>query len=99
MIITGSGRQIDIVNLVLSSTSDTQVASHYAQGVNAILIRERTTNGIQVRQSASDPDYFTVPSGSSLNVDMMGNEDGSTNIYLRAATGTSTVEVMFVFGG
>ena len=98
MQVTGSGRQIDIVNLTVSSTSDTQIGFHYPQGFNAVLIRERTTNGLQVRQSANDPDYFTIPSGSSLNLDMLSNPDGSYNIFLRSATGTSTVEIIGVFG-
>lgn len=97
MTVTGSGRDVDIVNLVVTSTVDTQISFHYKQSFNEIIINERTTNGLQLRTSEGSPDYFTIPSGSALDITAMGNTDGTYSLYLRSASGTSTVEVLGIF--
>jgi hypothetical protein len=98
MQVIGTGRQIDIVNLIISPSVDTQIGFHYKQSFNEVLIRERTTNGLQLRFSPNDSDYWTIPSGSTLDLSVLGNPDGSYNLYIRSASGTSTVEVIGVFG-
>lgn len=63
-----------------------------------MLIQERTANGLQLRQSPNDSDYWTIGSGKTLDLSILGFSDGSYPLYLRAATGTSTVEIIGVFG-
>lgn len=98
MQVIGTGRQIDIAVLIVSNTTDTQISFTTRQTHNEILIHERTTNGLQLRTSPGDSDYWTIPSGSVLDLSSMGNPDGSYPLYLRAATATSTVELIGAFG-
>lgn len=58
-----------------------------------------------VRSSRNSSDYFTVPAGQSLSLDIVGgeiDEDGrvtATNIWLRAASGTPVAEIIGTYGG
>lgn len=99
MTVTGSGKDIDIVVLTVSATTDTQIAFHNQQSYNSVLIRERTANGIQLRPSPSDSDYLTLSAGATLTLDVMSDTKGQYGLWIRSASGTSTVELLGVYGG
>lgn len=98
MQVVGTGRNVDIAVLTVGSTSDTQISFTIRQAHNELLIHERTSNGLQLRTSPSDSDYWTIPSGSTLDLSCLGNPDGSYNLYLRSASATATVEIIGLFG-
>lgn len=99
--ITASGRQIEVQNRTLGTTDDTQVG--FVNPCNGVIIKCRTAGDIQVRASRANPFYYTIPSGSSLQLDLVGNILSGvvqpTNIWLRSASGTVIAEVLGIYGG
>lgn len=100
--ITGGGRAIEVKNLTISSSDDTQVG--FIQPVNSIVLRCRTANvDLQVRASRNASDFITIPAGSSMSIDIVGNAISGTtqptNIWLRGSTGSPVIEILGIYGG
>jgi len=99
--ITAKGRNISIINLTLSSTADTQIG--FAQPVNAVSIRCRTAVDLQLRTTKSSPDYVTIPSGTTLTLDLVDNVQNAdvqaTNLWLRSASTSPVAEIIGYYGG
>ena len=95
------GTTIEVKNLTLSSTADIQIG--FIRPVNSVIIKARTAVDIQVRSSSSAVDYYTIPSGASLQLDVEGNiKDGAvqpTNIWLRSVSATPVAEIIGLYGG
>lgn len=100
-VVTIGGTQPVVQTLTLSSGSDTQVG--FFNNVNTVTIKARTAVDLQVRSSPNSSDYFTIPSGQSLSLDLMARViNGVTqpfNIWLRAATGSAVAEIIGLYGG
>lgn len=98
--LTTGGKLAEILNLTLSSTADIQVG--FVNLCNTVIIKARTAVDIQVRTSPSAPNYFTIPAGSSLTFNMVGNTQGgsiqATNIWLRSTSSTPVAEVIGLYG-
>ena len=98
-IVTG-GQYAEILNFTLSSSDDVQVG--FTKACNTILIKARTAADIQVRTSRNANHYFTIPSGTTLTLQMVGKiENGvvqPTNIWLRSASATPVAEVIGLYG-
>lgn len=99
--VTTGGRYAKIVTLALTATDDTQVG--FTESINTLIIKCRTGVDLQVRSSRNSPDYFTVPSGQSLTLDILGNINSlgvvdPLNIWIRSATGSIVAEVLALYG-
>lgn len=99
--IVAGGRAIEVKNLTLSSTSDIQIG--FINPCNSVIIKARTSVDIQIRASSGAVDYYTIPSGQSLKLDLVGNiKDGAvqpTNIWIRSVSATPVVEIIGLYGG
>lgn len=97
------GRNVEVLNLTLSSTDDIQIG--FVNQVNAVLIKARTAVDIQVRSTRGAPSYFTIPSGSTLTLDLVDATTASnsaiqaTNLWIRSVSATPVVEVLGFYGG
>ena len=98
------GRNIEILNLTLASDDDIQLG--FVNAVNSVIIKARTGVDIQVRSSRGAGNYYTIPSGDSLTLDIISpvgfGEVGDTfapNIWIRSVSATPTVEVIGIYGG
>lgn len=99
--IVSKGLAVEILNLTLSSTDDIQIG--FTQPVNSCFIKCRTSVDIQVRTSRGAGNYYTIPSGQSLQLDLRGVEkDGAVsplNVWLRSTSSTPVAEVLGIYGG
>ena len=83
-----SGREIHIWNFTLSTTATKIVLN---QKVNSLVIRCRTAVDLYLREGGAG-DYFTIPAGSSLTLDI--NTNTYEPFYLSASTGTPVAEIL-----
>lgn len=71
--------------------------------MNRVIIKCRTAVALEVRESAGSPDYYTIASGGSLQLDMSARViEGVVqpfNIWLRSGTGTVVAEILGLYGG
>lgn len=99
--VISKGAAIEVLNLTLSSTDDIQIG--FINSVNSCTIKARTAVDIQVRSSRSNPLYYTIPSGSSLTLDLRGIESGGVtqpfNVWIRSVSATPVVEIIGTYGG
>lgn len=95
------GRSIEVLNLTLSSTDDIQLG--FVNDINAVIIKARTAVDIQVRSSRNSNSYYTIPSGSSLTLDLgvsvVQGVPTPYNIWIRSVSATPVVEVLGLYGG
>jgi|ERR1035437_1122096 hypothetical protein len=95
------GQNVEILNLTLSSTDDIQVG--FINDINSIIIKARTAVDIQIRTTRNSNYYYTIPSGTSLEVDMTGVEISGGNrqisLWIRSLSATPVVEVIGTYGG
>lgn len=92
-VIVNMGNNVEILNLTLNASTD--VAIDFTVNINNILIRNRGSGDLQYRKNDNDAEYFTVPEGLSLTVELGAR---STNAgYLRAGTGTPVAEVLGMY--
>lgn len=101
MTIIGKGRNVEVLNLTLSSTDDIQLG--FVNFVNAITIKARTAVDIQLRTTRAAPQYFTIPSGTILTLDLIDNVSTggiqAPNLWIRSLSATPVVEVLGYYGG
>ena len=75
----------------------------FTQPVNGVLIKCRTAVDIQVRTSPGAGDYYTIASGTTLVLDLVGDVKGQTvtptNIWLRSVSATPVAEIIGLYGG
>lgn len=91
--VTNAGQDFEIRTITLNSSNDTIV--DFLQRVNSIIIRCRTAVDIYIRHDNNSADYFTIPAGSSLTLDVgMGTK---TPCYLRASSGNPIAEIIGTF--
>ena len=90
-----SGSTVEIQNLSLNASTDVAVTGVQEKKLNNILVRSRQEADIQVRATNNATNYFTIPSGQSLTMDMGVRND--TPFYLRSATGIITAEVVITY--
>lgn len=99
--IISKGQYIEVLNLTLSSTDDIQLG--FINDINSCTIKARTAVDIQVRSSRANPNYYTIPSGGSLVLDLRGvNKDGVNQplgVWIRSVSATPIVEVIGFYGG
>ena len=88
-----AGQEFDIWNFTLSSTADTAIVLN--RKVNSITIRCRSSIDLYLRSGGGANDYFTIPSGSTFNLDI--NTGTLTPFYLRSASSTPVAEILATF--
>lgn len=95
------GRLIEVLNLTLSSTDDIQLG--FVNDINSVTIKARTAVDIQVRASRANPNYYTIPSGGNLTLDLNGSNiqgvNQPLNVWIRSVSATPVVEVIGSYGG
>lgn len=102
-VITANGRNIEIQNLTLSSSSDIQVG--FVNPCNTVIIKARTAVDIQIRDSRSAPNFYTLASGNTLTLNLVGKDTNTSsvadpfNIWIRSVSATPVVEVIGIYGG
>ncbi len=92
------GQDYEIRNITLSSTDDTEV--DFNEQVNSVVIRCRTEVDMQFRKTDNNGNYFTIPAGSSLTLDVNVTDKAQGGFifgFLRAASGTPVAEVIGIF--
>jgi len=87
--LVSSGQDFRIWNFTLS-TSDTQIVLN--EKVNSLIIKCRTSVDLYLRRSGGDSEYFTIPAGSSLTLDILTSN--LEPFALRAASGTPVAEII-----
>lgn len=94
------GTTAEILNLTLSPSADIQIG--FTHACNTVIIKARTAVDIQIRTSPSAPNYFTLASGETLTLPMVGStKDGAvqpTNIWVRSVGGTPIIEIIGLYG-
>lgn len=103
--IVSHGTQTEVLNLTLSSTTDTQVG--FTHVVHSVTIHCRTAVDLQLRTSANAPFYFTIPSATTFTIQIAGSESISGDpatppslpIWLRSASTSPVVEILGIYGG
>lgn len=88
--ITTSGQDFQIRNITVNSTTDTPI--DFSQKVVTALIRCRTAVDLYVRHNDNDADYFTIPSGTTLTLDIARGDNDSC--WVRSSSGSVVVEVI-----
>lgn len=88
------GSRLEILNLTLSDSTDTAI--ELVNQTNNILIRNRSSGDIYFRVGDGDTEYFTIPAGQSLTVELGARQNVAG--YLRAATNGHIAEVLSMFG-
>lgn len=84
-----SGKDFFIWNYSVG-TSDTPIVLN--QYVNSLLIRCRTAVALDLRESAGASTYFTIPSGTTLTLNL--STRSLTPFSLTSENGTVTVEIL-----
>jgi hypothetical protein len=88
---TNSGSDFEIRNITVNSSSDTPV--DFNSRVNSVLIRCRSSIDLYIRYDRNSADYFTIPAGTSLSLDVsMRKEDDA--FYVRSASDAPIIEVI-----
>jgi len=91
---TNMGTNVEILNLTLSDSTDTQIVT--ISKTNNILIRNRGAGDIYYRSEENSVEYFTIPEGLSLTIELGARN--STAGWLRAANNGDIGEVISMFG-
>ena len=93
MEVTGSGETFVIDNIAIS-TAVTPIS--FANGANTVLLKARTsTIELRIYQNADGTgDYFTIPAGTSLNLDLKMRP--TTKLYIRTSSSTDTLEIITI---
>lgn len=86
-----SGADFEIRNITVNSTTDTPI--DFNNRVNSVLIRCRSSVDLYVRYLPNASDYFTIPSGTSLSLDVSMRRPDEA-FYIRSASATPIVEVI-----
>ncbi len=85
-----SGSNFRVWNFTLSSSDDTQIVLN--ERVNTLVIRCRSAVDIYLKRSAGATDYFTIPSGTALTLDVhTGNLEPFS---LKAASSSPVAEII-----
>ncbi len=88
-----AGQDFEIRVITLNATTDTPI--DFLQKINAFTIKCRSNVDIYLRHDINSADYFTIPAGGSLTLDVaVGNK---VPCYLRSSSGTVIVEVLGTF--
>lgn len=86
-----SGADFEIRNITVNSTTDTPI--DFNNRVNSVLLRCRSNIDLYIRYDRNSSDYFTIPSGTSLSLDVsMRRQDDA--FYVRSASSNPVVEVI-----
>ncbi len=98
--LVAKGRKLELKNLPLTSSDDTQIG--FSQPVNSVIIKCRTAADIYIRGSRGGASYYTLASGTTIQLDLVGDaKEGviqPTNIWLRGS-GSVVAEVIGIYGG
>jgi hypothetical protein len=89
---TNSGRDFEIRNITVNSSSDTPVDFN-SKYINSVVLRARTNVDLYVRRNNGDADYFTVPAGNSFVIDVAIRRSDKA-FFIRSASGNVVVEVL-----
>lgn len=88
------GENLEILNLAVTDSADTPVT--FTQNINNMLIRCRTADlDLQFRTSSGATEYFTIPTGQSLTVEL-GSRTPIAG-FVRSASGNADVEVLGMY--
>ena len=93
-----SGSKFEIKNYALTDSADTPVSglTGTEYRINNILIRARESGKeIAIRASDGATDYFTVPEGVAVTIDIQARNN--TPIYLRCVSGSCNAEVIITY--
>ena len=94
------GRDVELLNLTLSSTDDIQIG--FTKPVNTVIIKARTAVDIQLRTSRGAGNYYTIASGQVLQLDVQttlkDNVVQACNLWIRSVSSTPVVEVIGIYG-
>lgn len=88
-----TGTEYEILNVVVNDTTDTKVV--FPKKFNNLCIRNRNTDDIYIRKTDGATEYFTIPEGMALTLDMQAKSIDV--LYLRSETGTPTVEILVTY--
>lgn len=88
MNITTGGQNYEIRNISAGTASDTPI--DFNNKVSTFIIRCRSSVDIYLRRSNNGADYFTIPAGATLTLDVtIGNQIVG---YVRSSSGTVVIE-------
>ena len=96
--LTNSGQNYEVRNITLNSTTDTAI--DFNQQVNSIVIKARTSVDVYIRRTSNDGNYFTIPAGSSLMLDVSmtdNSQGGYISGWARSESGAPILEVIGSF--
>lgn len=85
-----SGREFRIWNFSVG-TSGSEIVLN--QRVNSVTIKCRTNVDLELREGGGAGDYFTIPGGTSLELDSLPQQLSSV-FYLTSTSGTVNVEII-----
>lgn len=97
--ITTAGSEVEVLNLTLSATVKHPVS--FARAVNSFIIQARTGVDIQFFPSVNNDNtatpattFFTIKSGTALQMDVTGSEKRRTVGWLLSGSGTPVAEIV-----
>jgi hypothetical protein len=88
------GSNLEIVNLTLDDTTDTEIL--LTNKTNNILIRNRNDGDLYYRIEDGAATYLTVPTNQSLTIEL-GARSNSAG-FLRAASAGHIAEILSMYG-
>lgn len=91
---TNMGTNVEILNLVLTTGADSEIRP--TNKTNNVLIRNRGDGDIYYRVEQNASEYFTIPFGQSLTVELGARSNNAG--WLRAETGGVIAEIISMYG-
>ena len=96
MQVTSGGQDFEIRNITLNSSTDTPV--DFNQHLNSAILKCRTSVDVYIRRTSGDSNYFTIPAGGSLSLDVAFTDTAQGGYILCWARSASTTPVLEVIG-
>ena len=96
-IIVCKGQDFDTILITLNATTGVEIDPSLSpdRKANAFIIQARTAVDIQISREAGMSQYWTIKSGTVLELDLKSAKEQP--FFLRAASGSPVAEVIYLF--
>lgn len=95
--VVNSGKDFSIQNVTVPASAPIAVTIPTTllnpDRVSSVIIQCRTSVAMQLTRNSGDGNYFTIPSGTALSLDI--STLSSPCFYLQSASGTVIAEIIF----